>query len=130
MSIRGKIAQIIDDTKVVINVGSRDGVILNQKFVIYEEGDEILDPDTGVSLGKIEVPKGHIIIEHVQDKIAIGVTEQKAEDASERKTLSELMVEASTPVKNNREKLMVDPYSMKPLPSITPVKVGDRVRAI
>ncbi|MCI0513167.1 hypothetical protein L0128_08155 [candidate division KSB1 bacterium] len=131
MNIRGKIAQIIDETRVVLNIGARDGVQTQQPFLIFEEGEEILDPDTHESLGKLEIPKGRVIIEHVQERISLGITEQKLEtEESARKTLSELMVEASTPVSSERYKLNVDPYNLKPFPAHLPVKVGDNVRSL
>lgn len=130
MFLRGKIAQILDDTRVVLNIGSKQGVKIKQVFLIFQEGDDVVDPDTKTSLGKIEIPKGKIIIENVQEQISIGATEVKARDNDTKKTLSELMVEASTPQKSDREKLLVDRFQIKPLPTITPVKIGDWVRSL
>ncbi len=131
MNICGKVAHIVDETRVILNIGEKQGVKLNQIFLIYQEGDEVFDPDTKESLGKVELPKGRVVVEHVQEKMAIAATEKKAQDETSRnKILSELMVDASIPRDAEREKLPIDPYHLKPLPQVTLVKVGDRVRSI
>jgi hypothetical protein len=131
MSIQGKIAQIIDDTRLILNVGARDGVQLNQVFLIYQPGEEVFDPDTRETLGKFEIPKGKVVIENVQEKMAFAHTQLRPDNRGvEPKTLSEMMVEASTPTSRDHEALEIDPYSAKPLPVISPVKVGDCVRQI
>lgn len=54
-----KIAKVIDKYKVVINGGSNQGIKENQRFLIYSlDGENIVDPDTGRSLGNLEVLKG------------------------------------------------------------------------
>ena len=55
MPIIGKVAKILDEVKVVINRGSKDGVKPGMRFVAYAEADEVTDPDTGESLGKWEL---------------------------------------------------------------------------
>ena len=54
-----KVAKIIDEYKVVINAGSRQDVCEGQKYLIYAiDNNEIFDPDTGRSLGYLEIVKG------------------------------------------------------------------------
>lgn len=66
-----KIATILNDYKVVINAGAENGVRMGQRYLIYAlSDDEILDPDTGKSLGYLEIVKGTGIITHVQNKMA------------------------------------------------------------
>lgn len=74
-----KIAKVLDDFRVVINVGSVDGVKLGQKFRIYKVGEEIVDPDTGEGLGQIEHIKGFGEVLHVQDRISTLQTTEKYE---------------------------------------------------
>ena len=129
MSIIGKIAQIIDETKIVINIGSAAGVKTGQEFVIYQEGDEIFDPETKESLGKLELIKGSIIIDHVQEKLSIGAT-KVIEKKEEKKTLSEMMVDASVQTDKERQKLNIDRIDTHPQSKIFPVKIGDWVRSL
>lgn len=65
-----KVASIIDDKRVVVNKGANDGIHLNQMFLIYKLGDEIIDPDTKEILGQLEIVIGRGIVTHVQDKMA------------------------------------------------------------
>ena len=66
-----KIATILNDYKVVINAGSESGVCAGQKYLVFcLSDDEILDPDTGKSLGYLEIVKGTGVITHVQEKMA------------------------------------------------------------
>lgn len=75
--IIGKIAKIQDKYRVIINKGRIDGVKPNMKFYVYEEGDEIVDPDTKEFIEKEEVLKGYLKTIHVQDKISILESDEK-----------------------------------------------------
>lgn len=66
-----KIAKIIDEYKVVLNKGSNDNVEEGQKFLIYQQTEEIKDPDTQEVLECLFVAKGVGIIVQVQKKISI-----------------------------------------------------------
>lgn len=66
-----KIAKIIDEYKVVINAGSNQGIKEYQRFLIYSlDGETIFDPDTGYSLGNLEVIKGTGIATFVHDNMS------------------------------------------------------------
>jgi hypothetical protein len=55
--------------EVVINKGRDDGIKEGQNFVIYKNGEELLDPDSGESLGCLEVVRGRGYAAHVQEKM-------------------------------------------------------------
>ena len=65
-----RVAKILDDYKIVINAGSLDGIDEGTRVIIYQVGDDITDPVTNESLGKLEIIKGTGTVTHVQDKIA------------------------------------------------------------
>ncbi|MBO5067154.1 MAG: hypothetical protein J6C62_01960 [Clostridia bacterium] len=67
--IMGKVIQVNDDYKIVINKGSVDGVTQDNRFLIYRLGEELFDPDTKESLGKLELVCGEGKPEHIQEKI-------------------------------------------------------------
>ena len=69
--LHGRVAQILNDSELVINIGREAGVKLGATFLVYEEGIEIKDPKTGASLGRIESIKGKISVSSVQDKLSI-----------------------------------------------------------
>ena len=69
--IEGKVLNVINDYKIVINKGKRDGVYLSQKFLVYYlSKDDIVDEDTGENLGKIEFVIGKAKVVHIQDTMA------------------------------------------------------------
>ena len=70
MPVEGTIAKIVDRSMVIVNRGSKDGVKLGMKFVVFAEADDITDPETGKPLGKWELVKGYIQAAHVQEAMA------------------------------------------------------------
>lgn len=74
-----RVAQIISRTRVVLNVGSEDGIRENSDFLIYSISDEdIIDPVTGNSLGKLEYVKGKGHVIHLQGKLCTIETFEKS----------------------------------------------------
>src|SRR5260370_36133362 len=78
--IQTKIARINSSTEVILAAGSRQGVKEGMVFVIYELGDEIRDPETGESLGRLELVKGRVTVAHVQEKVSHAVTLSKEKE--------------------------------------------------
>lgn len=65
------VAAVINESTVVINRGSRHGVTLGQRFLVYAlSEDEIKDPISGESLGRIELVRGKGEIVNVQDQMS------------------------------------------------------------
>lgn len=64
-----KIIKVIDSFRLVINKGALDGIKSTNRFLIYELGEELSDPDTNESLGKLEIVKGIGKPVHIQDRI-------------------------------------------------------------
>lgn len=121
--IRGKVARILDKYRVVINVGSEDGVQEGDRFVIYDEVDAIEDPDTGEEIGELELPKANLEITHVQEQMSIGTHESE-------KTIDPVTVTSFLEKKKIQEKLPIDddedvPSRIQP----EPIQVGDPVRS-
>lgn len=74
-----KVATVIDDQTLVLNVGENKGVKLGQRFLVYSLGDEIKDPDSEASLGRLEIVKGTGKATHVQQKMCTIKSEMKKE---------------------------------------------------
>lgn len=64
------VVKIIEVDKIVINKGYDDGVDSSMEFLVYDEGEEIIDPITKKSLGVLENPKGKFKVIHIQEKIS------------------------------------------------------------
>jgi hypothetical protein len=56
--------------KVVINQGSRQGVKVGDRFLVFARGPHIADPETGEDLGELELVRGRGEVIHVQDNLA------------------------------------------------------------
>ncbi len=121
--IEGKVAEIIDEYTVVINKGSDNGVEENMWFIIYQQGKEIMDPDSNISLGYFEYVKGKVKVDIVSEKYSIA------------KSYEHAVVGIPSPFSIGRyitKELPLDEETKKGLDKsvITKVKVGDLVRQI
>jgi hypothetical protein len=70
----GRVVKILGDssfnvTEIVVNLGSEHGISSATEFLVYQIGDEIKDPVTGESLGRLEVVRGQGKAKHVQPKM-------------------------------------------------------------
>jgi len=68
--IRGEIIKIEDSYTVLLNITSEDGVEEDMEFIVYEEGEEIIDA-SGNILGKIEFPIATVKIINVSSKFSV-----------------------------------------------------------
>lgn len=99
--------------RVVINRGAIDGVANGDRFVVYGEGPEIEDPETGEPLGALEIFRGTGEAMHVQERMAT-IESNMFKEASE---IRNIIVSLQSTV----TKRMV-PFGK--------VEVGDKVRPI
>ncbi len=78
-----KVAEVLDPYNVVINKGREDGIKEGQRFLIYVTTDkDIIDPETGESLGILEISKGTGEVSHLQPKMATLSSDSKKQSAS------------------------------------------------
>ncbi|MCD4796844.1 MAG: hypothetical protein K8R49_06735 [Candidatus Cloacimonetes bacterium] len=61
----------VEDTQVILSIGSDVGVRKGTKCVAYKEGKKYLHPQTGEVLGKNVIPLGELIVIQVQEKMSI-----------------------------------------------------------
>lgn len=134
--IEGKIARILDEYTVVVNVGRSQGVCEGMPFVIFGvSDDEVKDPDSGESLGRLETVKGYVSATHVQDKVSICTVQPLpsagAEGETKVQTLSGAMMAESLGYRTGAEqRLNVNPSQISGLARGGPISIGDRVRSI
>ena len=131
--ITGKVAAVIDDTTLVLNVGYRDGVHEGLVFVIFAEYQEIEDPDSGEALGKWEVVKARVVVDHVQERMCT-VRSPLADEQERPGTLSAMMVQHSFGQYGRRtverERLEVRTGDTSGRPQNQPVTVGDQAHSL
>jgi hypothetical protein len=133
--IEGKIVRILDEYTVVINVGRLHGVNEGMPFVIYSPSEEdIKDPDTGKSLGCLEIVKGYVRATHVQENLTHCVAEPvetEGEAVPEIHTLSAAMAAEAMGLKARAEsRLNVNPLQVSGVAKGGSISVGDRVRSL
>jgi hypothetical protein len=65
-----RVVEAIDAYRCAINRGSEHGVSMGDRYIVYGLGREILDPETGESLGVLEIVRGRGKVTHVQPRLA------------------------------------------------------------
>ncbi len=64
---QGKISKVTGDV-IFLNIGTNKGVKVGDSFTVYALGEEIVDPDTGESLGAEEAEVGKVEVIEVKEK--------------------------------------------------------------
>lgn len=134
--IEAKVAQILSDRMLIITAGAREGVVTGMRFAVLAQGDEVKDPATGESLGRWEMPKGHLVASHVQERItlcegmpSLGVLRNE----SGEQVLSAAMISASLRPGSwggDTARLEVNRSQVRGVPAVGPISVGDKVRQV
>ena len=131
--INGKVAALIDDTTLVLNVGFQEGVQEGMSFVIFAEYQEILDPDSGEPLGKWEMVKAQVVVDHVQERMCT-VRSALVSEKDRPGTLSAMMVQHSFgqygQQSAERESLDISSRDSSGRPQVQPIALGDRARSV
>lgn len=123
LKTNGTVVNVIDNYKVVINIGKEDNISIGEKFLVYYlSNEDIIDPETNESLGKLEyvVGKGKVI--HIQEKMS---TIESCEERIENK---KKITKSSGNIFYPKQEEVIEPQAIK-LPFDCP-KVGQKVRKI
>ena len=72
-----KVAKVVDSSTVILNAGTNDGIRMGQRFLIYNIGEDIVDPDTKQNLGKLETVRGTGTVTHLQPTLATVKSDMK-----------------------------------------------------
>ena len=75
--IRGKVAQVINERAIALNVGTANGVAVGMYFEVMQPID-VRDPDTGEILGHIEDSKVKVKVYQVQQRLSLAHTPDDA----------------------------------------------------
>lgn len=129
MAVYGKVIKIFSETSLLVNLGKNDGVKRGDRFAVIERGGEEKDPDSGESLGELELVKAELIAVDVQERMSILQTESLGADTMSV-PLSTLMVRESIKSDRDQTKMPVAPGEITGNPSLSPVRAGDIVRLI
>jgi hypothetical protein len=121
--IKGKVADLKGDYAVIINRGTENGVEEGMRFIIYTEGEEIRDPDTDDSLGKIDYIKAKVKVKYSAEKYSWAETYETIQNPA----ISSLMGSFSQGV---RATLSKSQSPSSPIQIELPVMKGDLVKQI
>lgn len=116
----GRIVKILDGTPTrwVVNLGN-EHLAAGDELVVFELGDEILDPETGESLGELELVKCRATADHVQERLTICSRKGAEPEPPRPRVLSAVLADTRTTGKESSSR-----------PTTTAVHVGDRVRKV
>ncbi|MHB8164140.1 MAG: hypothetical protein ACYDDV_07285 [Methanoregula sp.] len=69
--LKGKVLKILDQYRVIVDIGYEKGIKNNMKFIIYSLGEEIYDPETGLAIDRLEIIKHRMKVTQIQEKFSI-----------------------------------------------------------
>lgn len=92
--IRGKVARILSDKALVINVGKADGVTDDMEFNITET-IEIKDPDTSKVLGVVESPIVFLQVWEVQENLTVLYSTRKTLITDDKRLFSKSLLSSN-----------------------------------
>lgn len=131
--IWGKIVRILDEQRILVNVGFEQGVGPGDHFHILELGDEIQDPENNEPLGQLQLVKAEVAAVHVQEKLTLmmPLSEQQIRpDSVLSATLASTTSLSKTPLEPNRGRLNVKPNQIHGREIISAIGTGDAVRSV
>lgn len=85
MDSKMKVCRVVNNKELIITLNGNE-FRKGDKVLIYSLGEEVLDPDTKESLGKLEKVKGVGEISHLQEKIATITAEKIINYKTSKKT--------------------------------------------
>jgi hypothetical protein len=75
LALKGRVAQILNERELVINIGAEQGVKAGMKFAVLAESPlDIKDPESGETLGVIDREKVRVKVSEVRPRLAICCT--------------------------------------------------------
>jgi hypothetical protein len=128
-ALQGRVARILNERELVINIGSDHGVVEGMRFaVLAATPDLVTDPDTGDELGELDPEKVHVEAIEVHPRMTVCST-YRTRWVGSGQGLGNL-TEFLQPRRQVTETLRADEGSRPRVlsPEDAYVKVGDRVR--
>jgi hypothetical protein len=120
--LKGKVLKILDPFRVVVNIGYENGIKNNMKFVIYELGERIFDPDTGLIIDQLEIIKHKIKVTQIQEKFSIMKSDEYEPDIFKTVLMSGDFQSKTIPLSTDEKPSKSSEKEYKK------IKIGDLVR--
>jgi len=128
--LEGRVAQILNERELAINIGSNHGAQLGMKFAILSESPlEVKDPQTKETLDIIDREKVRVVVSEIRPKISICKTYRVRKFGGGLSANFSLMKSLLEPAREVKETLKAEDASLpQPLsPEESYVKINDRV---
>ncbi|HEX2988967.1 MAG TPA: hypothetical protein VHS06_12470 [Chloroflexota bacterium] len=128
--LEGKVAQILNERELVINIGSAAGVIRGMRFAVLAATPvDVKDPDTGDVIDVVDRAKTHVEATEVRERITIcGTYHRRYVGGSIQQVLKEMEQFSGWQRQTFR---IGDGGLPKPIdPTESYVKIGDRVKLV
>lgn len=136
-----RIIKIIDDNTIVGKGGTDENITKNSKFMIIgkNDGENIIDPESGDSLGFLGLEKGVVVADQVEEHFTVYksqfIEEKNKYSNSVRKNIFlnnafRDFVDTDEKVPAHYERLNVDLNEITGSSEATTIKVGDYLRQI
>ncbi len=129
--IEGKVAQIVSEREIAINIGSMQGVEKGMRFAVLAAApQEVRDPETGEILDTIDREKVRVEATEVRERITICATYRTKYIPGG--PFSPNPIDLFRPAREVAETLRFDDTSLSPPldPDNSYVKIGDRVQEV
>lgn len=127
-----KIAKILDEYNVVINGGASHGIEAGDEFQILDKkGSSVKDPDTGETIGHLDLIKATVKVTDVQEKMCICTSNEYTMVSGSVFTGLNINAQSFLP-QTEKEKLNVDNKQITGglRKSNAAIRVGDAVKLI
>lgn len=118
-----RVVAVPDEYHVVINRGEGQ-VRRGQRFLVYGIGKEVLDIESGESLGLLEIVRGTGVVTHVQEKICTVRSDRRA--PTQRRTMKNMSPFA---VLSGKGEQVIEEEPGADLPFEDPV-IGDHAKPV
>ncbi|HJE44431.1 hypothetical protein [Levilactobacillus namurensis] len=126
-----QVIRILSDTELVINLGSEDGINYNDKFEIYEPGEQMINPLTNEKLGAFDYVKASVEAKEIHEKFSIVKHVTKSRETVSHGGLSALSQMTKEVTRTTTHSLPVNENQILPQNiKSTQIQVGDPVRSV
>src|ERR1035438_3981163 len=79
-----RVIKILNEFNIIVNKGRIDGINDFQRFLVYELGEQIVDPKTGRILGTLEIIKGRLKPIHIQENMTTAESDEYSTEKSQK----------------------------------------------
>ena len=139
----GKVLKVFSETTVLVSLGTGTDPAVRDGFglVGFELGEEVTDPESGESLGRIEWVKARLVVTRAQARMSVAETPSRTETKTVRNpTASSVAIAAAIAGVSSyetkevthtvQESFKVDATLVEPPKVDLRVKPGDAVRVV